>query len=171
MSEPTSTTQHLYRTADQGVRVTFGGDRQKALDYYREFVAFVRGVAPPAGAPRLLDVGCGSGWSTFALAHEGYDATGIDLNENAFEPPAAERLCLRRGSALEIDFPAAAFDVVVTYQCLEHLPDPERALGEMDRVCKPGGVVCVVGPNLVSPTVPLLYLCKPRAWREMRWVR
>src|SRR5437867_8658147 len=102
MSDPTSTTQHLYETADEGVRLSFGGDRARALVYYREFVEFVSGVFPAADAPRLLDVGCGSGWSTFALAHEGFDATGIDLNASAFEPPATERLCLRRGSALDI---------------------------------------------------------------------
>ena len=83
--------------------------------------------------------------------------SGLDLNENAFEPPATERLTFRRGSAMDIPFPEDSFDVVVTYQCLEHVPDPERALTEMARVCKPGGVVCVVGPNLVSPTVPLVY--------------
>ena len=171
MSEPTSTTQQLYETASEGVRITFGAKKDEALAYYGELIRFVGGVLPAAGSPRLLDVGCGCGWSTFAFARQGYLATGLDLNDNAFEPPATERLTFRRGSAMDIPFPEDSFDVVVTYQCLEHVPDPERALTETGRVCKPSGVVCVVGPNLVSPTVPLVYLCKPRSWREMRFIR
>src|SRR5205809_3618001 len=131
MAQPVTTAQQLYQSATEGVRISFGGEKERALEYYGELVRFVAGACPAAGSPRLLDVGCGCGWSTFALAHEGYAATGIDLNDNAFEPPATDGLCLRPGNAMDIPFPDQAFDIVVTYQCLEHVPDPVRALTEM----------------------------------------
>jgi SAM-dependent methyltransferase len=128
------------RDVRESVRTIFGVDREKAHGHYSPLVDFVRRVAPPgAPRPRLLDVGCGCGWSTSAFAGAGYEATGIDLNAAAFEPAASEHLDLRPGSATEIPFPAATFDVAVTYSCLEHVPDPGRALLEMERVCKPGG--------------------------------
>jgi SAM-dependent methyltransferase len=155
--------EHLYREAT-GVRAVFGADAGRALAYYAPLVQFVAGVS---ASGRLLDVGCGSGWSTLAFARAGYDATGIDLNPRAFEATAdpegsgpRSRCDLREGSATDIPFPADSFDAVACYQCLEHVPDPQRALGEMCRVCRPGGVVCVVGPNLVSPFPGLLHLAR-----------
>ncbi len=158
--------EDLYRTAEGGVRGSFGEDRAGALAYYAPLVAFVLGLRPAEGA-RLLDVGCGVGWSTFALAVAGYEATGIDLNPRAFEPPAHPRCVLREGSATEIPYPADSFDVVACYQCLEHVPDPGRALDEMARVCRPGGFLAVVGPNLVSPFPGLAYLARPSSWRNL----
>jgi SAM-dependent methyltransferase len=150
MIEPMQT-ELLYRTAD-GVRASFGTDERRALAYYADFVRFVTGLA---SSGRLLDVGCGSGWSTLAFTRAGFDATGIDLNPAAFEAPGCD---LREGSALTVPFEDETFDVVATHQCLEHVPEPRLALSEMARVCKPGGLVIVVGPNLVSPAIGLLSL-------------
>jgi SAM-dependent methyltransferase len=152
--------QELYRSASQ-TRSHFGGKSSEAIEYYSDLVDFIRRVCPEEperGAMRLLDVGCGCGWSSFCLASAGYDVTGIDLNGAEFEAPEHERLVLAEGSAMAIPFGDCSFDVVATYQCLEHIPDPELALQEMTRVCKPGGVIAVVGPNLVSPYLPIKVL-------------
>ena len=166
--------QSMYRGSGEAVRARFGTDQSRALEYYSRLLQFVSGVTPTVGsdtAPRLLDVGCGSGWSTYAFANAGYDATGIDLNPAAFEPPAHERCQLGQGSATDIPHPADAFDVVVCYQCLEHVPDPARAMDEMRRVCRPGGVVFIVGPNLLSPAHALIYTAKPSSWKSLRFRR
>jgi len=163
--------QAMYGESAAAVRASFKDDSVRALDYYAPLLHFVTGVAPPgvpAGTTRLLDVGCGSGWSTFAFAAAGYDATGIDLNPAAFEPPHRDRCRLLRGSATEVPFAAESFDAVVCYQCLEHVPDPRQALDEMARVCRPGGVVVVVGPNLVSPTPGVAHAARPSSWRSLR---
>lgn len=178
MSEPgrgvSESVQDVYRTSDAVVRSSFGDDRGRALGHYAPLLAFVAGVVPVAGdggPVRLLDVGCGSGWSTFAFAAAGYSATGIDLNPGAFEPPAHERLRLLPGSATAVPFPADEFDAVVCYQCLEHVPDPGRALDEMVRVCRPGGIVAVVGPNLCSPTAGLAHIARPSVWPSLGFRR
>jgi SAM-dependent methyltransferase len=166
-------TEALYREG-RGVRAVFGTDQERALTYYADLVEFVTGVAgtPREGRPgRLLDVGCGSGWSTLAFARAGFEATGIDLNPRAFEPAPEERLDLREGSAVAIQFPADSFDLVVCYQCLEHVSDPRRALDEVSRVCRPGGVVMIVGPNLMSPVTGLVYISKPSSWSSLRFRR
>src|SRR5690242_14197419 len=127
-----------YRNEHAGVRPSFGSDEEGALRYYARFVEFVTRVSPPSTETkrtRLLDIGCGTGWSTHAFALEGYDAFGIDLNSNCFEAPSGGHLHLKEGSALNIPFPDEHFDVVCSYQVIEHIPTPERALTEMARVC------------------------------------
>ena len=152
------------------MRAKFAGDWDAAAAYYRPLVEFVSAVEPPKerGGSTLLDVGCGVGWSTHEFARGGYQATGIDLDPSAFEAPPRPRMALRRGAATAIPFPSGSFDCVVCYQCLEHVPDPAGALLEMARVCRPGGVVAVVGPNLVTPVPGLLRLARPRSWRGLR---
>jgi SAM-dependent methyltransferase len=165
--------EELYRTSDARVRASFGSDARRAGEYYAPLLDFVRRLCQPS-APnllRLLDVGCGAGWSTYAFAQAGYDAVGIDLNPQAFEAPASDRCLLREGSATDIPCAADTFDVAVCYQCLEHVPSPERALDELTRVCRPGGVVAVVGPNLVSPVPGLAYLARPSSWRRLSFRR
>jgi SAM-dependent methyltransferase len=160
--DPIDAAQLLYRTAD-GTRAKFGANVEAAMRFYTEFVNFVNQVSPlqPNDKSKdLLDVGCGCGWSSFSFAKAGYRTVGIDVNPLAFEPPENNNLSLRQGNALALPFEACSFDFVVSYQCLEHVPDPEAALKEMVRVCRPNGVVCIVGPNLLSPFLPIKFLIK-----------
>ena len=149
--------QDLYKSGSE-TRMQFGDSLTAATEYYSSLVEFVtRVVSTTNGSTprRLLDVGCGCGWSSFCFAKAGYRTSGVDLNPSVFEPPRIADLSLTEGSALNLPFQDESFDVVATYQCLEHIPDPERALREMIRVCRRGGVICVVGPNLVTPFLPL----------------
>jgi SAM-dependent methyltransferase len=138
--------QALYRSGQQ-VRAS-GISHDDAGQLYADLVEFVSAFVKPGA--RILDVGCGSGWSTDLLAEHGYDAIGIDLNPAAFEPPARERLRLVEGSGTAIPFSSGTFDATVAYQSLEHVPEPARMLDEMVRVVRPGGCVCVIGPNLLG---------------------
>ncbi len=152
--------QRLYATGDR-VRMSFDNDEQRATAFFDDYITFVTrsaGRVSVDAGNRLLDVGCGAGWSSFLFAQSGYQVTGIDLNANAFEPPATEGLRLMEGSVLQLPFPDATFDVVAAYNTLEHIPEPRTALQEMLRVCRPGGLVCIVGPNLLSPYQSLKFL-------------
>jgi SAM-dependent methyltransferase len=141
--------QELYR---QGTDVRpHSFDEASARAYFRDYVGFVSGEAPAGG--RALDVGCGSGWTSLLLHEAGLDTVGVDLTADAFEVAARDRLTFVAGNAMSLPFPDSTFDVVSGYQMLEHVPDPAQALSEFARVLRPGGVVCVVGPNLVSPFV------------------
>jgi len=162
--------QAQYQTSNAIVRGTFGNNSTRALEFYSPFVNFVEGLKVPKGS-KLLDVGCGCGWSTYAFAQTGYAATGIDLNPGAFEPPPHPGCTLKEGNALRIDFPSESFDLVVCINCLEHLPNPRQALDELTRVCKPGGKIAITSPNLLSPTVGLLYCLRPSSWKSLIFFR
>jgi SAM-dependent methyltransferase len=97
---------------------------------------------------KVLDVGCGPGTITVGLADRvprGH-VTGIDASEQVIAQArelAEDRanLDFTTGDVYALDYPDGAFDVVFAHQILQHLSDPVRALREMGRVTRPGGLV------------------------------
>lgn len=94
---------------------------------------------------RVLDVGSGPGALTSVLA--GLVGAG---NVSAVEPSAPFVTALqerqpdadvRQASAEELPFPDASFDAALAQLVVNFLRDPEQGVGEMRRVCRPGGVV------------------------------
>jgi SAM-dependent methyltransferase len=104
-------------------------------------------LAPDA---TVLDVGCGPGTITADLADlvpQG-QVTGIDMSAEIIEQARAAvggrsrpNLGFATGDVYALDYPDASFDVVHAHQVLQHLSDPVRALREMRRVTRPGGLV------------------------------
>jgi SAM-dependent methyltransferase len=156
--------QRLYASSSEVVR-SRGMEESEALTHYATYVDFVASSSPHAGG-RLLDVGCGNAWSAYAFAKRGFEVEGVDLNPDAFEPPPHPKLRLQEGSVLRLPFPDRLFDLVSSYQMLEHVPAPEAGLKEMLRVVRPGGTISIVSPNLLSVLGPLrgmgIYVWKNR---------
>jgi 2-polyprenyl-6-hydroxyphenyl methylase/3-demethylubiquinone-9 3-methyltransferase len=96
----------------------------------------------------VLDVGCGGGILSEAMAGRGATVTGIDLGEKALkvaqlhklESGAAVDYRLISVEALAQEQPAA-YDVVTCMEMLEHVPDPEAVVAACARLAKPGGRV------------------------------
>lgn len=89
-------------------------------------------------APRILDVGCGEGF-TLAFLQErfrGLSFWGVDISGDALED--ARRRCpeavLIQGDAQALPFAAGSFHLVLCLEVLEHLPQPWRAVEELKRV-------------------------------------
>lgn len=99
-----------------------------------------RSIPPPErpGA-LLLDVGCGGGLLVPHL--RGYRHVGVDLSDLSLRLAAKEGLLPVRGDATELPFPDGAADVVVAGELLEHVPDLAAVVGELARVCRPGGTI------------------------------
>jgi SAM-dependent methyltransferase len=100
----------------------------------------------------LLDVGCGPGTITADLATlvapgrvVGLDAADdvLVLARTVVADQGLSTVDFVSGDAYAMNFPDASFDVVHAHQVLQHLADPVRALRELRRVCRPGGIVAV----------------------------
>jgi len=107
-------------------------------------------LPPPASAPlALLDAGCGTGYNLVELARLGL-AVGIDLSPEAMAFCRERRVRAVRASLLRLPFPDAAFDVVTSFDVIYHawVSDDRRAVAEMARVLRPGGLMLVRVPAL-----------------------
>ena len=112
---------------------------------------------PPAGERRLLDVGCGLGYFVERALASGWDATGCDTSSvwtsRASARVGAERIVL--GAADHPDVIARGpFDLVTSWDVLEHVHDPLPFLRSLASLVAPGGSVFIRTPNLawVYPT-------------------
>jgi ubiquinone/menaquinone biosynthesis C-methylase UbiE len=109
---------------------------------------------------RVLDVGCGSALVAERLADVDATYVGLDFPDHHIrfaKSSMRERRALRtewvRGDGEALPFPPASFDVVVMTEVIEHLLRPERAVWEVSRVLKPGGVYVMTTNN--ASEVPL----------------
>lgn len=101
-----------------------------------------------AGA-RVLDLGCGVGDVTALLAESKYDATGVDVSEEALQAARAKH----RGISVaaipasgRLPFEDASFDAVYCAEVIEHVFDPRALLAEISRALRPGGIALVSTP-------------------------
>lgn len=107
-------------------------------------------LLPAEPGQRWLEVACGPGIVTRAIAPRVGEVRGIDLTPAMIQLAEREALsaglsntCFALGDATAIDEPNGFFDGAVTRFSLHHIPVPERVIAEMARVVKPGGWVAV----------------------------
>src|SRR6185369_6213659 len=95
---------------------------------------------------KVLDVGCGGGILTEALARCGAQAIGIDLSNDSIE--AAKAHARQQGLNIEYRYEnieetaskhAGEFDAITCMEMLEHVPEPNKIIDACSRLLKPGG--------------------------------
>ncbi|MEO1468176.1 MAG: bifunctional 2-polyprenyl-6-hydroxyphenol methylase/3-demethylubiquinol 3-O-methyltransferase UbiG [Pseudomonadota bacterium] len=109
----------------------------------------------------VLDLGCGGGFLSEALATRGAHVTGIDPAARAVESARthaeAGGLDIRYdvGVGEALPYPDASFDIVVSVDVLEHVESVPKVLAETARVLRPGGLFCydTINRNVLSRLV------------------
>jgi SAM-dependent methyltransferase len=97
----------------------------------------------------VLDAGCGAGYGTNVLAADAAQAVGIDIAHEAVRSAADEyhKAIWAAASAAQLPFQQASFDLIVSFEVIEHISDWRELLTEARRVLAPGGLFIVSTPN------------------------
>jgi SAM-dependent methyltransferase len=94
---------------------------------------------------RVVEVGGGEGELAERIVHElGVELVGVDQSERMVEIQRAKGIDARVGDVQELPFADGEFDLAVAAWMLYHVPDVDRALGELARVLRPGGRLLAV---------------------------
>jgi ubiquinone/menaquinone biosynthesis C-methylase UbiE len=98
----------------------------------------------------VLECGCGTGLLLERMAHFAKHATGIDLSPGMLDAAKERGLDVHEGSVTSLPFADASFDVTCSFKVLAHVPEIGKALAEMSRVTRPGGVILAEFYNPIS---------------------
>lgn len=120
----------------------------------------LRELAAGLGKPVVLDLGCGAGHASFAVAPVARSVTAFDLaNEmlavvaGAAQERGLHNIVTKQGDVTGLPFADASFCIVVTRFSAHHWLDVPAALREVKRVLKPNGLLVVI--DITAPEAPL----------------
>lgn len=140
-------TQQFYRAFEDKHRGSHETIKQR-LQVYLPFILPLRGLYEDC---RALDVGCGRGEWLETLVENGFNATGVDLDEGMLEACKARNLPAEKADALVYlrSLPSESLCVLTGFHIVEHIPfgDLKLLVAEANRVLKPGGLLILETPN------------------------
>ena len=117
---------------------------QEHLDRYYFAQTYVKGK-------RVLDAACGTGYGTRLLAQVADHVTGIDISPTAINHARKKypviALDFIEGDVLSLPFPDSSFDVVVSFETVEHIKEYQIFIRECRRVLTPNGILICSTPN------------------------
>lgn len=123
---------------------------------------------PYVAGKEVLDFGCGTGYGTARLAEPALRTTGVDIAPEAvahardhYRRDDLEFVTIGSIDTTDLPFDDDAFDVVVSFQVIEHVVAVDRYLAEIRRVLRPGGTFLCVTPDRTLRLFP-----GQRPWNE-----
>ncbi len=100
----------------------------------------------------VLDIACGSGFGAKILARAGAEkVTAVDIDEKTVKKARnknwLKNIVYRQGNAENLAEKNETFDIIVSFETIEHLKNPEKYLKELKRVIKNNGLIFISTPN------------------------
>jgi 2-polyprenyl-3-methyl-5-hydroxy-6-metoxy-1,4-benzoquinol methylase len=133
-------------------RLVLDQDNESNIIYDEHLVRY-RLAAKLASGKRVLDIACGSGYGANILAEAGAaQVTAVDISPEAVAAAqkkyTRDNLVYKVGDAEEIKEADESFDLIVSFETIEHLKNPEKYLAQLARVLKKEGMALISTPNI-----------------------
>ena len=131
----------------QGANVIDAG---RLSPYWGEHAARYFYAMPLVSGRRVLDIACGTGYGLGLLRSKATFVTGVDIDPVAAKAArleCGENAAVLLGNGLGLPFEDGSFDVVTSFETLEHLHERVVFLSELKRVLRPGGKLILSTPN------------------------
>ena len=130
--------------------VRFYPDRRDT-SYYEHMHRYLFAGKYTAGK-KVLDISCGEGYGTAILSREAQSAAGCDIDEDIISLARkkygqSEKLSFVQGDFRSLPFGDNSFDVVVSYETIEHISGQDLALTEIKRVLRDDGLLIMSTPD------------------------
>jgi ubiquinone/menaquinone biosynthesis C-methylase UbiE len=118
------------------------------LEHYHRYATVLNIVAGKS----VLDAACGEGYGSALMSEVASSVVGVDIAVAAVQHASntyahKSSLKYRQGSATALNFADASFDVVVSFETIEHLGEQEEMLAEIRRVLREDGLLIISSPN------------------------
>lgn len=117
---------------------------QEHIERYRFACHYVKNLV-------VLDAACGVGFGARMMSEFAKQVYAVDISresiEYAKEKYSNKNITFEQMDVVQIRYPDRFFDVVVSFETVEHVPEPEKFLSEIQRVLKPDGLLIISTPN------------------------
>lgn len=114
---------------------------------------------------RLIDVGCGAGNFLEVASKRGWEVHGTEYGERALAACRSRGIRIIEGALDPANYEPGGFDVVCSFEVIEHLPRPKEELRRMVNILRPGGALYVTTPNYRS----LGHILAGRGWSVVNY--
>lgn len=140
----------LFRIHGGKAKYMLEGNWKDYLKYFLEYFACY--IKKDNSKTYLLDVGCGAGLISRELSKMGFQVCGIDFSSEAINLGRSENheINFQHASIYKLPFSSETFDIIICLGVFQTVTYPERALVEMTRVLKKGGILIMRTLNILS---------------------
>lgn len=117
------------------------------LEHYHRYATVLDAVA----GKKVLDLACGEGYGSNLMAERAHSVVGVDVSSESVQHAAdtyqKANLKFCQGNAAALCFSDASFDVVISFETIEHLAEQTKMIQEIRRVLRSDGILVMSSPN------------------------
>lgn len=159
---PVFVTQHLVRCRNCGAVFTdWMPTADELMAYYATYPAvnsvspvtikryqeILDGFAAYRSTGRLLEVGCGGGLFLEQAAHKNWEVHGTEFGKRAVDACRQRGINIVEGPLDTVNYAHGSFDVICSFEVIEHVTDPAAEVRRMASLLRPGGILYLTTPN------------------------